>query len=448
MSMKPLYPSEQAISLPTWLQRSTSTPYCASALKLLAERENIRAAAREESRPRQESHHGSRRRRNFGPEMIDHYSVETGAHPDQSHKNRYYMVEPYDRSRVVVGCTEGEASDAGGQSCGRYLNASWVKERYGRKWWIANQAPLPSTAHAFLSVIVQPSTSPPTSLEHETNNTGPVRTVVQLTKNIEGGRTKAHPYFPDQVGQSLVLIPEDDHDAPALKSTLVEVRTHDDALCLESTVAVVPVAWYKTRPVPKIPGAQEVYQYGEDLGKPTLFRHLLYHAWPDHGVPSRRDQPALLNFTRLVDKLNRTPLSADTPDDNTPSDPPIMVGCSAGIGRTGTFIAISSILRAFGLINAKTLNHSHQGHSMTSLLRRHLPWPLGNASSNHQPVSQELVMPFKSPLGPVPQEFADDMVVEEVDSLREQRPGMVQQDQQILFVYEILTSAFKATPRH
>ncbi|KAG9222270.1 hypothetical protein CCMSSC00406_0006567 [Pleurotus cornucopiae] len=443
MSMKPLYSSEATNSLPTWLQRSTSTPYCASALKLLSERENIRAAAREESRPREETQHGSRRRRNFGPEVIDHYSVETGAHPDQIHKNRYYMVEPYDRSRVVVGCADGEASGAGGQSCGRYLNASWVKERYGRKWWIANQAPLPSTAHAFLSVILQPSTFPPTSLENKTNNMGPIRTVVQLTKNIEGGRTKAHPYFPDQVGQSLVLRPEDGHDAPALKSTLVEVKTHDDALCIESTVAVVPVAWYKTRPVPNIPGAQEVYQYGEDTGKPILFRHLLYHAWPDHGVPSRRDQPALLNFARLVDTLNRTPLSADIISRNdTPPDPPIMVGCSAGIGRTGTFIAISSILRAFGLINPTTLNNSHQGHTMTSLLRRHLPWPLGNGS-NHRPVSEELVMPFKSPLGPIPQEFADDMVVEEVDSLREQRPGMVQQDQQILFVYEILTSAFK-----
>ncbi|KDQ31375.1 hypothetical protein PLEOSDRAFT_1037062 [Pleurotus ostreatus PC15] len=394
--MKPLYSSEGTNSLPTWLQRSTSTPYCASALKLLSERENIRAAAREESRPREETHHGSRRRRNFGPEVIDHYSVETGAHPDQIHKNRYYMVEPYDRSRVVVGCADGEASGAGGQSCGRYLNASWVKERYGRKWWIANQAPLPSTAHAFLSVILQPSTFPPTSLENKTNDMGRIRTVVQLTKNTEGGRTKAHPYFPDQVGQSLVLRPEDGHDAPALKSTLVEVKTHDDALCIESTIAV--------------------YQYGEDTGKPILFRHLLYHAWPDHGVPSRRDQPALLNFARLVDTLNKTPLSADIISSNdTPSDPPIMVGCSAGIGRTGTFIAISSILRAFGLINPTTLNNSHQ----------------------------ELVMPFKSPLGPIPQEFADDMVVEEVDSLREQRPGMVQQDQQILFVYEILTSAFK-----
>ncbi|KAG5222356.1 phosphatases II [Salix suchowensis] len=253
------------------VQRSKSTPYCASALKLLSERENIRAAAREESRPREETQHGSRRRRNFGPEIIDHYSVETGAHPDQIHKNRYNMVEPYDRSRVVVGCMDGEASGAEGQSCGRYLNASWVKERYGRKWWIASQAPLPSTAHAFLSVILQPSTFPPTSLENKTNNVGPIRTVVQLTKNIEGGRTKAHPYFPDKVGQSLVLRPEDGHDAPALKSTLVEVKTHDDALCIESTVAVVPVAWYKTRPVPNIPVAQEIYQYGEDTGNPYYF---------------------------------------------------------------------------------------------------------------------------------------------------------------------------------
>jgi protein-tyrosine phosphatase len=39
------------------------------------------------------------------------------------------------------------------------------------------------------------------------------------------------------------------------------------------------------------------------------------------------------------------------------------------------------------------------------------------------------------------------MVAQEVDSLREQRPGMVQREEQILLIYELLQKAFLDIPR-
>jgi protein tyrosine phosphatase len=59
-------------------------------------------------------------------------------------------------------------------------------------------------------------------------------------------------------------------------------------------------------------------------------RQLQFTAWPDHGVP---EHPApFLMFLKRVKALN----SADAG--------PIIVHCSAGVGRTGCFIVIDSMI--------------------------------------------------------------------------------------------------------
>ena len=53
-----------------------------------------------------------------------------------------------------------------------------------------------------------------------------------------------------------------------------------------------------------------------------------YTQWPDKGVPESKDLPIFSEINELVDKLNN-----DTKE-------PIIVHCSAGAGRTGTFISM------------------------------------------------------------------------------------------------------------
>ena len=59
-----------------------------------------------------------------------------------------------------------------------------------------------------------------------------------------------------------------------------------------------------------------------------------YTAWPDHGVPD--NVMSIISFIRHVRKL--FPTSVDQPQ-------PVLVHCSAGIGRSGTFITLDMMMQ-------------------------------------------------------------------------------------------------------
>ena len=391
--------------VPQWLQNAQIPTHRQSALQTLTRRERMRHAARSASahKANESLRYGSAPPASAAAQEedkeVEHYSIAIGMQPDNRMRNRYSGVEPYDRTRVVVGC---------GDSCepsGRYLNASWVRELHGGKWWIAQQAPLPETVHAFLSIILQPTFHPPTELHPRTKALQPadssrVRTVVQLTQIMENGMRKAHIYFPAKEGESMTFEPEEGFKAPSYKVTLVSSTEVQDAHCVRSTVSVQPVT-----------------KSGEDAGELVTFTHLLFSDWPDHGVPEKEHRAGLLNFIKLVDTVNRD--ITTQPEGSRAGldpDPPIIVNCSAGIGRTGSFIALSSLLREAGwLLPVQTIWHD-AGASLPELT--------------------------PTALDPLPAEFKEDKVAQEVDALREQRPGMVQKQEQAILIYDTLVLAF------
>ncbi|KAF9446129.1 phosphatases II [Macrolepiota fuliginosa MF-IS2] len=419
------------IKLPEWLDKAYTEPHIGLVLRQLAERESRRDRIRSTSQRQTRTPSPNSSPEPSSPNSLqhpipqahrDHYSIAIANHEHNLPRNRYYDVLPYDRTRVVIDGRNG---------VGRYLNANWVLERFGHKWWIAAQAPLPTTAHTFLTLILQPLSKPsgtvpslPTSQEEAGYETSRIRTVVQLTRNVESGRTKAHAYFPSRVGTSLIIPPDPGSPAPALKITLLQMHNHKDAQCTRSTIAITPID-----PTSNTGGSaamrtsedeEDSYGIEEHHDRRVVFQHLLYTAWPDHGVPEAEDRASLAAFLKLADQVNR-----DEPLCSYPSmlpsasakqydpDPPVIVGCSAGIGRTGSFIALSSLLRHCGF----------------------LP-PAAN------PVLASVIPP--SPLGPLPSDLVGDFVVEEIDSLREQRPRMVERPEQTLLVYELLINAFRA----
>ena len=376
--------SSMSANFPQWLLSCLTKSHINHARLTLSNREFARERARSSFQHDDDS----------PASHIEHYSTEIGDLPMNRSYNRYQDVQPYNRTRVIVGDSTDDPE-------GRYFSANWVRELYGGKWWIATQAPLPHSAHVFLSVILQTITRPPACLCHSSPSDmakpSRIRTVVQLTRNAEGGRRKADPYFPSTVGQSCIV---QSIDAHPLKLTLLEKRTIADAQCVQSTVSILPMT-----------SSSEPPDSNEEQPEPVIFQHMFYTAWPDHGVPD--ETTSLINFIRLVDRTNKDLSPAG--EDLDP-DPPIMVSCSAGIGRTGAFIALSSLLRAHQLLSQPPSN---------------------------DPASNVIALPGlpPPPLGPLPPAFDDDLVAQEIDSLREQRPRMVERDEQIVLIYEGLAAA-------
>ena len=72
----------------------------------------------------------------------------------------------------------------------------------------------------------------------------------------------------------------------------------------------------------------------EDTGRTVLQYH--FKAWPDHGVP--HDPGAVLGFLQDV-TLSQSTLATKGVEPG-----PVVVHCSAGIGRTGTFIVVDILL--------------------------------------------------------------------------------------------------------
>ncbi|CAE6432114.1 unnamed protein product [Rhizoctonia solani] len=310
---------------------------------------------------------------------IARYSVTMAG--ENKNRNRYQNVAPYDLNAVQVG------EEVFGHGQGMYLNASWVRERAGGALWIASQAPLPNTHFEFLALC--------TDLTPKDKR---VRTIVQLTPWVEKKLQAAHPYFPNGLGESIVIdrVPQFSDEPLGHKSrlrvTVARKRFIAEADCFIRSLEITYEDWPE--------GPSPVFEV----------RHLAFDSWADHGVPN--SSSAAYQLALLADRCNRIPHTPEPGKEVDPTPPPILVHCSAGVGRTGTFIAMSSLLRSFGILPPAARP----------------PW------DTYTPESSAV-----APQGDSLPE--DDQVVQEVNALREQRTLMVQMPDQMEFIYGVLAAA-------
>jgi len=221
------------------------------------------------------------------------WSMEIGRR--RADVNRYSDVIPYDASRVIVksGLTHtGTVEDD-------YINASYVYSPRNTRRYIATQGPMENTVDQFWRMVWE---------NVSTGRSDTVATIIMLTRVIEGGVEKCAHYWPRD-GQVL-HIPYRDGSA---RKTLI-VRSNAQETVSEADCTVTTITLFTHNP-------------DDEAGKSPQYevKHLLYNGWRDMSVPDSAE--TFLNFFQLFHRYHT-------------SDASPVVHCTAGIGRTGVFIAL------------------------------------------------------------------------------------------------------------
>jgi hypothetical protein len=147
--------------------------------------------------------------------------------------------------------------------------------------------------------------------------------------------------------------------------------------------------------------------------------HYLFTRWPDYTKPEGEDRTALLelmeqSFAKAGGSLN-----------------PRFVHCSAGVGRTGTFIALDHLIRELGHDLLKVPQSPQRPASSGQLA--------SGSRGPSRPWSRAGSFLMTKDSNP---EATEDLIFETVNALREQRMMMVMNEVQYGFIYETISEVY------
>uniref|UniRef100_A0A8W8NSI4 protein-tyrosine-phosphatase n=1 Tax=Magallana gigas TaxID=29159 RepID=A0A8W8NSI4_MAGGI len=166
---------------------------------------------------------------------------------------------------------------------GDYINANFIKNTDGDAVYIASQGPKPKTVGDFWKMIWQEN----------------VFVIAMVTNLKEGDKIKCERYWPTS-GDSKMLL------------EIFTVQLFSERI----------YANFSTH---------NLKLFNRETQETRQITHLQYTSWPDHGTPNPLE---LLSFYHYVSRaMEQHP------------EQKLVVHCSAGIGRTGTFIALDALHR-------------------------------------------------------------------------------------------------------
>ncbi|CAI4232912.1 unnamed protein product [Auanema sp. JU1783] len=198
-----------------------------------------------------------------------------------------------DKNRYLnIGAMEASRVRLNSATGSDYINANYIDSCDKRNAYIATQAPLPSTFSDFWAMIWQERCN----------------VIVVITNLVEDGRRKCDQYWPSSI------------DTPQNHGSY-QVGLVSETQNAHFIHRIISLKLNKCVP----PAERRVHQ-------------LHFKGWPDHGVPD--SVFPLLDFMHYVSDIHSTG--------------PIVVHCSAGVGRSGSYILIDSM--RCHLINFRRLN--------------------------------------------------------------------------------------------
>ena len=144
------------------------------------------------------------------------------------------------------------------------------------KYFISTQGPKKETIEDFWRMID----------EHKCN------IIIMLCKEFEGGREKCARYWDNNIkmeNYTIMLKNEENKDQYIIRDILLRNKNNQE----------------------------------------RIIKQIHYTGWPDHGVPDIQNGKVFDVFSEIIEKT-----------DQYKGDGPIVVHCSAGVGRTGTYISM------------------------------------------------------------------------------------------------------------
>jgi receptor-type tyrosine-protein phosphatase R len=215
-------------------------------------------------------------------------------------KNRYKTIVPNESTRVKLPMRNNDLTST-------YINANYIYDANLNNEMIQEESFNPTST----STITTKSLPAYIASQGPMSNTIAdfwlmiwtecVPCVVMITKLIESNKSKCELYIPEDL--------EETHDYGHLVVTLTQINRFQDF---------------------------EVRQLSVRCQEETrIVYHYWYTAWPDHNVPENPN--SLIQLIRQVEAFRSFKSTS-----NLIGKGPVLVHCSAGIGRTGCFIAISA----------------------------------------------------------------------------------------------------------
>ncbi|XP_015145720.2 receptor-type tyrosine-protein phosphatase C isoform X4 [Gallus gallus] len=176
-----------------------------------------------------------------------------------------------------------ELSEIPGDPGSDYINASYIDGFKEPRKYIAAQGPKDETTDDFWRMIWEQKAT----------------IIVMVTRCEEGNRNKCAQYWPSMENGSATYGD-------------ITVKINESKICPDYIIQKLHITNGRER------------TSGRDV------THIQFTSWPDHGVPE--DPHLLLKLRRRVNALSNF------------FSGPIVVHCSAGVGRTGTYIGIDAML--------------------------------------------------------------------------------------------------------
>ncbi|XP_049782864.1 tyrosine-protein phosphatase 99A-like isoform X1 [Schistocerca cancellata] len=226
----------------------------------------------------------------------EEYTSEHSLHPDNKQKNRYLNILAYDHSRVQLLPVPGQKKSVD------YVNANYIDGFQQSRAYIGTQGPLPSTFDCFWRMVWEQR----------------VVIIVMITNLVERGREtlKRQPKLASQCLERKcdMYWPKEGTETYGV----IQVKLVKEDVMATYTIRTLQIRHLRLKKKKHSLCERLVYQYH-------------YTNWPDHGTP---DHPLpVLSFVKKSSAANP------------PEAGPIIVHCSAGVGRTGTYIVLDAMLK-------------------------------------------------------------------------------------------------------